>query len=288
MLGYVQGGLNRRSEAREDDNHLKAARNHPFARTYMLSDNLVFFKEPHDPLFKLTSDDNPVYMGEMNGAPRFALYVEENQVEELKAAFASLDLRTITLQGLFAGEHLSTLASAKALFHWHKSHKFCGSCSGKTIMKKAGWQRDCMECASPNFPRTDPVVIMLVTHEDKCLLGRQARFVPKSYSTLAGFMEPGETIEHAVQREIFEEAGIETKNVQLALNQPWPFPASLMLGCIAEAVTTDLTIDYNELEEARWFTRDEVKLMFTKTHPDGLIVPPPLAIAHHLMKIFVN
>jgi len=152
----------------------------------------------------------------------------------------------------------------------------------------AGWRRDCPSCGAQHFPRTDPVVIMLTERGDRCLLGRQPHFAPGMWSTLAGFVEPGETIEEAVRRETLEEAGVTTGAVRYFASQPWPFPMSLMIGCIATATSEDLVIDRNELEDARWFARDEVAEMLMRTHPDGLFVPPPIAIAHHLIRSFIE
>ena len=150
-------------------------------------------------------------------------------------------------------------------------------------MKEGGWKRDCPSCKTEHFPRTDPVVIMLVTSGDKCLLGRQKQFPPGMWSCLAGFVEAAETIEDAVRREIFEESGIRCTEVNYYMTQPWPYPSSLMIGCTARATTDEITVDHAELEDARWFTRAEATLMLKREHPDGLAGPHPFAIAHHLV-----
>ena len=155
-------------------------------------------------------------------------------------------------------------------------------------MSAAGWRRDCDNCHAQHFPRTDPVVIMLVTEGDRCLLGRQARFGKGMYSALAGFLEPGETIEEAVRREVREEAGIQVGAVQYVASQPWPFPSSLMIGCMGTALSTHIILDRLELEDARWFTRSEAETMLAGTHPDGLGAPQPIAIAHHLLRYWVE
>ena len=148
----------------------------------------------------------------------------------------------------------------------------------------AGWRRDCPVCKAIYFPRTDPVVIMLAVNGAACLLGRQPRFPKGMYSALAGFVEPGETIEAAVRREVREEAGVSCRAVQYFASQPWPFPASLMIGCFAEAESRSLEVDRVELEDARWFSRDEAIALIEGRHPDGLAAPNPMAIAHHLLK----
>jgi NAD+ diphosphatase len=182
---------------------------------------------------------------------------------------------------------IGPLAEAKALLHWHRKHCFCAACGAPSRVSSAGWKRICETCETEHFPRTDPVVIMLSVRGDKCVLGRQSRFPPGMYSCLAGFLEPGETIEAAVRRETLEEAGVRTGQVRYLASQPWPFPASLMIGCIAEALNDDLTIDGEELEHARWFTRDEVRLMLDGQHPEGLLAPQPMAIANALLKSWV-
>ena len=143
-------------------------------------------------------------------------------------------------------------ATARALLEWHRTHGFCGTCGGASVSVQGGWQRTCRACGRHHFPRTDPVVIMLVTHGNSLLVGRSPAWPEGMYSLLAGFIEPGETIEAAVRREVFEEAGVHVGPVRYLASQPWPFPASLMIGCLGQATSTDITIDPNELEDARW------------------------------------
>jgi NAD+ diphosphatase len=201
---------------------------------------------------------------------------------------ALADLRGLAVQGLFEPNILGMMAQAKSIMHWHARHRFCSVCGSPSVLASAGWKRECVACQAPHFPRTDPVVIMLAIDGDQCLLGRQARFGKGMYSALAGFLEPGETMEAAVRREIHEEAGIEIGRVRYLASQPWPFPASLMIGCLAEAVTREITIDHTELEDARWFSKQEAKLMLAGTHPDGLLPPGHIAIASHLLRAFVE
>ena len=155
------------------------------------------------------------------------------------------------------------------MVHFHQRHGFCSNCGARSQMAQGGWKRECPSCKTETFPRTDPVVIMLVTDGDRCLLGRQKQFLKGMWSCLAGFVEPAETIEDAVEREIREEAGIECTDVKYYKAQPWPYPYSLMIGCTARAATTDINVDRTELEDARWFTREEVLQMFSDTHPEG-------------------
>ncbi len=190
--------------------------------------------------------------------------------------------------GLLAPEHLSAIACGKALNGWHGRHRFCANCGAETSMSDGGWRRDCPACKVQHFPRTDPVVIMLTSVGDRCLLGRQVQFAPGMWSALAGFVEPGETVEDAVRREVLEESGILVGRVAYHATQPWPFPMSLMIGCFAQALTEEIVVDTKELEGARWFSRDEVVQMLNRTHPDGLVAPQPLAIAHHLLRAFAQ
>ncbi|WP_375459086.1 NAD(+) diphosphatase [uncultured Enterovirga sp.] len=231
-----------------------------------------------------------VFLGRLDGAPVIAAGLDPARAEALREdpAFLVLDLRTIATQGSVPVGEIGMLAQAKSLLLWHSRHRFCANCGAPTAPGQAGLRRDCAACGAQHFPRTDPVTIMLVARGDHCLLGRQARFVAGSYSCLAGFVSPGETIEDAVRREVLEEACIAVGRVRYHLSQPWPFPSSLMIGCLGEALGDDITIDRDELEDCRWFARDEVASMLDRRHPDGLITPPPMAIAHHLMRAWVD
>jgi len=180
------------------------------------------------------------------------------------------------------------LAQAKAILQWHHSHRFCSTCGVETQMSDGGYRRHCVACSTDHFPRTDPVVIMLVTDGDRCLLGRGAAWETGNYSALAGFVEPGETFEAAVVREVAEETAIEVRNVRYFTSQPWPWPMNLMTAFFADAVTTDITLRDNELEDAKWFTRDEVRLALKGDPEAGFNCAPPLAIAHHLLKAWLK
>lgn len=185
---------------------------------------------------------------------------------------------------------LALYGGARSLVDWHARHRFCARCGSPTTVAKGGWQRDCGSCSASHFPRTDPVTIMLVEHDDRLLMGRQPRFPKRVFSALAGFVEPGETIEEAVAREVFEEAGVRVRDVTYIASQPWPFPSQLMIGCHSVAETDKLTVDHTELEEARWFTRAELEAA-RAAGPDGndtLVYPRSFAIAHTLVNWWMD
>jgi len=198
------------------------------------------------------------------------------------------DLRSLAMRGTHDRATIAAMAAAKSLLGWHVRHRFCSACGQPSDVRSAGWKRECRDCAAQHFPRTDPVVIMLAIDGDHCLLGRQPRFPKGMYSALAGFLEPGETIEEAVCREIAEEAGIACDRVAFVASQPWPFPASLMIGCFARAKNHAIIVDHAELEDARWFSRTEARDMLEGRHALGLTAPNPIAIAHHLLRAWAT
>lgn len=194
---------------------------------------------------------------------------------------------------LEAGE-LAAYGGARSLVGWHARHRFCAVCGSPTELAKGGWQRTCTnaDCKSEHFPRVDPVTIMTVECEGKLLLGRQPRFPARRYSALAGFVEPGETIEEAVAREVFEEAGVRARDVEYVISQPWPFPSSLMIGCHAFADDPAIVMDETEMEDVRWFAREEVAeaLEATARGEQGRAfgAPPRTAVAHALLRWWVE
>jgi len=223
------------------------------------------------------------FLGLLDDIAHFALdlsYLEEPHDDPRLAALGRFtDLRRVG--PLLDYESGALLAYARGLFYWHQRHQFCGVCGSPTESAEAGHLRRCINaaCRAEHHPRTDPAVIMLVTDGDLCLLGRQAAWPRGRYSTLAGFVEPGESLEAAIAREVFEEAGVRVKNPRYHGSQPWPFPASIMLGFYAEAATTAVRVDEKELEDARWFTRDEVIAGRNK----GLLMPRGDSIAARLI-----
>ncbi|MBN8485536.1 MAG: NAD(+) diphosphatase [Sphingomonadales bacterium] len=226
-------------------------------------------------------DTELVFLGLLNGKGCFA-----EVSPDLLGSVAPANPRLWAAMSSLTPDELSTYGTARSLVDWHARHRFCARCGNPTVLAKGGWQRTCTNevCKADHFPRVDPVTIMLVEHEGRLLLGRQPRFPPRRFSTLAGFVEPGESIEEAVAREVLEEAGVAVSKVSYIGSQPWPFPSSLMIGCHAEALDDVLTIDRTELDDADWFTRAEVEAAMQGQEDARFIAPPPQAIAHHLMK----
>ena len=295
-LGYTASLIDRAAHRRLDEAALIGDAR---SGAYVVGGEMVITRKREgggDPLFTLADaralapPRGSVFLGLADGVPRFGFGIAKEAAEALKARDDLLvtDLRTIAVQGLVAPQHLPPLAEAKAMLAWHARHRFCANCGAATDVTEAGWKRSCPACKTEHFPRTDPVVIMLAVRGERCLLGRSARFAAAMWSCLAGFIEPGECIEEAVRREVREEAGIVCGRVRYFASQPWPFPMSLMIGCHAEALTEDITVDPTELEGARWFDREEIALMLARQHPDGLGTPPPVAIAHHIIRAWVE
>jgi NAD+ diphosphatase len=296
---YSGSLLERAAALRGDEGKLAAFLKHPRAGVYVVGGESIVLKAQGaapDPLFSpdearaLGAARDTVFLGLLHDAPRFGIGIDQAAIEALKARadLKLIDLRTIAVQGEVDTVHVPPLAEAKAILGWHARHRFCPNCSAATVLTQAGWRRDCPVCKAEHFPRTDPVVIMLPIKGDRCVLGRSPRFPPTMWSCLAGFCEPGESIEEAVRREVAEEVGVTCARVRYFASQPWPFPASLMIGCHAEAVSDEVVIDKSEIEDARWFDRAELKSMLLRQHPQELSTPPPIAIAHHIIRDFVE
>ena len=195
------------------------------------------------------------------------------------------DLRAVVSQ--LSSADAAIAAHARTMVDWHARHTHCAVCGGTTRAVQGGANRICFDCQAEHFPRTDPVAIAVVVRDGGCLLGRSPGWPERMYSALAGFVEAAETLEEAVRREVYEEAGVRIGKVRYVKSQPWPFPSSLMLGCIAEASSEEVRIDPAELEDAKWFTRDELVAALAGLDR-GLMLPPPFAIANHLIQAWVD
>jgi NAD+ diphosphatase len=296
--GYAINPIERLSERREDARFVAERAADPAAVTVLIAGDVAILRRQGETItafFPLKAIEERetlferAFLGLDGARPVFASLIGAERGEALKQkGDLAVDLRSIAMQGLVAPPELGLLAEAKALMNWHQRHRFCANCGAPSRVSVSGFRRDCASCKTQHFPRTDPVAIMLAIKGDMCLLGRSARFASRVYSALAGFIEHGETIEAAVRREIKEEAGIVCGRVSYLASQPWPFPMSLMIGCHAQALTDEITIDPEEIEDARWFSRAECAAMLAGTHPQGVACPQPLAIAHWLIKAFVE
>lgn len=284
--GFTGGTLDRADGLRHDTAAVAALLHDPATRALRLADF-----EP------LVEDDGRLAWGAVADAPEGAEFVLLG-LGEGRAHFAAFvggqpAPPPFRSPGLFAlldrlqpGE-AATFASARALIDWHLRHPFCARCGHATAIFRAGWGRHCPNCQAEHFPRVDPVVIMIAEHDGRALVGRQAAWPQGRYSALAGFVEPGESVEEAVAREIGEEAGVRVSDVRYVASQPWPFPSQLMIACVARAEGDKITIDANELEAAMWVTRDEVRAALAGK-PGAFAAPPPYAIAHTLLRAWVD
>jgi len=227
----------------------------------------------------------PLLLGLRDGAAHFAVDLSSmvDPVTTIGIEQASFNDARRLATNLPAGD-AGILAQARALIEWHRRNRFCGSCGSPTTASGGGSVRKCMSCAAEHFPGPHAVVIMVVWRGDRCLLGRGRGWAAPRYSALAGFMDHGETIEEAVAREVSEEAGLEVDAVVYHSSQPWPFPMSIMIGCFAHVTGEALTVDPEELEEARWFSRDQIRQAFDSPDSVDFGVPGEIAIAHHLIK----
>lgn len=227
-------------------------------------------------------DPGPLFLGTGATGPLFAFSLEKPI--DLTPVDCFHSLRTVG--GKMPHAELSIAGRGRALLDWHRTHLFCASCGKNTYPKQSGLKRECNSCKTEHFPRVNPVVIMLITEGERCLLGRGPDWPDGFYSALAGFVSPGESIEEACAREVHEEVGIRVKNIEYVFSQPWPFPSQLMLGLICEAESSKITVNKTELDDAKWVSKDEMRAVFDKTG-DAFTRPPRITIAHQLMKYWL-
>ena len=266
-------GLDRADALRADPQAIARLAEHPEARELTWRDGLPAIAEDGSLVWQEVSAPE-LFLGLDGDQPRFASIPAS--VEGYRVAYETM--------ANLSDQQAPLFAAALSLGGWHGRHRFCATCGSPTEIIRGGWSRSCPSCAAEHYPRVDPVVIMIAEHQGSALLGRQPHYPERRYSALAGFVETGESIEAAVARELNEEAGISVTNVTYLASQPWPFPSSLMIGCRAEALASELTIDTAELEDARWFTRDEIAASLAD--PDGgpFQPPPRFAIARTLLE----
>lgn len=225
------------------------------------------------------ADPGPLFLGTRDGVPIFAFHIQrDNEIAEMESF---QDMRVVAAQ--LSPTELALAGRAKSLLEWHASHTFCAKCGKQSFPQRGGTSRKCPSCGTDHFPRVNPVTIMLVVNSDQCLLGRGHGWPDGAFSALAGFISPGETIEEGCAREVFEEVGIKVDSQRYIFSQPWPFPSQLMMGLICETQETKLTIDEKEIEDAQWFSREQVEAVFAK-RSDVFTRPPRFTIAHQLLR----
>ena len=273
-------GLDRADHLRADPAAIAELAARPDARQLVWDNGAPALDGEGRLAWEAVGDSAALFLGLDGDAPRFSSLPDGDAPVDARAHFSLLSM-------LDAAD-APTFAAALSLANWHRRHGFCSVCGTPTRPNRGGWSRQCATCGAEHYPRVDPVVIMLATHGDRLLLGRQPHYPPGRYSALAGFVESGETIEAAVARELFEEAGIRITDVRYIASQPWPFPSSLMIGASAVAMGDELTIDTNELDDARWFSRDEVSAALAGAANAAFLPPPPSAIARTLLDHWAN
>ena len=250
----------------------KGERLHRVHPSELIGQNLY---EP-GPIFLGLDGDRPVFAASLQNIKDF---LPEENFYEMRLGGAKMHADDLAIAG-----------RAKSLFDWHRSHRYCANCGGGSVPDEMGAKRVCNHCGTEHFPRVNPVVIMLVTYDDKILLGRGIGWPDKAMSALAGFVSPGETIEEATAREVFEEVGIKIKNSLYIFSQPWPYPSQLMIGLICEAQNTDITLNKNELEDAQWYTREQVDFVINGNDKDkaAFMRPPKTTIARQLLEFWLR
>lgn len=277
---FAGEGLDRADHLRADPAAIVALLGHEECRQLVWVDGAPAIDEQGRLRWEPVTGQPPLFLGLRGGNPCCSALPDGDAPATAYAHFQLL--------GLLDATDAPTFAAALSLANWHRRHRYCSACGQATEPNRGGWSRMCGPCGAEHYPRVDPVVIMLAEHEGRLLLGRQPQYAAGRYSALAGFVEPGESIEAAVARELKEEAGIQVRHVRYLCSQPWPFPSSLMIGAWAEAVDDSLVIDTTELEDARWFTREEVIAALAGAPSAPFQPPPRAAIARTLLEQWVD
>jgi NAD+ diphosphatase len=276
-------GLDRASAVRRSAEELAELAAHPEARMIVVRPPHVLVADgpvPHR--VEVAAADGLLLLGLEDGVATFAVDADEAEaVDAGSAGWKTL----LEVGGSLSQRDGSLFAQAIGLVNWHRRHRFCAACGSPTEVRWAGYLRACPACQAEHFPRLDPAVIMLVTSGDRCVLGRQPAWPPTMFSALAGFVEPGESLEDAVRREVCEEIGVEVGDVRYHSSQPWPFPSSLMLGFFATALSEDLHVDPSELDGARWFGRAEIPEAIER---GDLMLPGTISIARCLVEAWLQ
>lgn len=284
--GFAGGRLDRAEHVRSNPERIAATFADPAARCVVLDGLEPVEQDGHlvmAPIEPGTMVEDHVLLGiDGQDRPIFA-----RLLTDLGPALTPTP-RSRAIATLVPADEVAIYGAARSLVHWHARHPFCSVCGGVTRATKAGWSRHCDQCGADHFPRTDPVVIMLAEHRGRVLVGRQHAWPEGRYSALAGFVEPGETIEEAVAREIHEEAGVRVRNVRYVMSQPWPFPSSLMIACIAQADDDALTLDPTEIEDAMWCDAQDVRAALAEAPDARFSAPSPYAVAWHLFNHWVS
>ena len=277
---FAGEGLDRADHLRADPEGIAALLSHEQALQLVWQEGAPALDEQGKLRWEAVQGTPPLFLGFNHGSPCFSALPDGDATITAYAHFQLL--------GLLDAVEAPTFAAALSLANWHRRHRYCPVCGQPTEPNRGGWSRACGSCAAEHYPRVDPVVIMLAEHDGKLLLGRQPQYPPGRYSALAGFVEPGESIEAAVARELAEEAGITVHKVRYLASQPWPFPNSLMIGAWAEADDDSLVIDTNELDDARWFNREEVVAALSHDPAAPFQAPPRAAIARTLLELWAS
>jgi NAD+ diphosphatase len=291
MLSFTGNPLDRASAERSDPNWIAARQAQADAlflpiwqaKPFLIGEAAGFLAASE---LALTPDTLCVFLGLRDGQPLFAVALADSATPPLTELGEFRDMRAAAF--VLSAADTAIAGQAKALIDWHRRHRYCSNCGTETTSTDSGYRRLCPQCGTEHFPRTDPVVIMLPLFGEECLIGRNKRFPEGLYSAFAGFVEPGETMEEAVRRELQEEVSLKVTSVRYHASQPWPFPSSLMLGCYVEAASKDFRIDDQEIEDARWLTKAEMRARLADQIEDGIKMPGAIAIARQLITDWVH